>query len=77
MVVTSGDAPEWIKIDDDQVRVDLEAMADQEAHQEVDQDTMMGSVIEADSTDHTMEEIKTAVSMISTADIIMEVDSIM
>ena len=77
MVVTSGDAPEWIKIDDDQVRVDLEAMADQEAHQEVDQDTMMGSVIEADSTDHTMEEIKTADSMISTADIIMEVDSIM
>ena len=75
--MTSGDAPEWIKIDDDQVRVDLEAMADQEAHQEVDQDTMMGSVIEADSTDHTMEEIKTAVSMISTADIIMEVDSIM
>ena len=77
MVVTSGDAPEWIKIDDDQVRVDLEAMADQEAHQEGDQDTMMGSVIEADSTDHTMEEIKTAASMISTADIIMEVDSIM
>ena len=75
--MTNGDAPEWIKIDDDQVRVDLEVMADQEAHQEVDQDTMMGSVIEADSTDHTMGEIKTAVSMISTVDIIMEVDSIM
>ena len=77
MVVTSGDAPEWIKIDDDQVRVDLEVMADQEAHQVGLEDTMMGSVIEADSTDHTMGEIKTAVSMISTAVIIMAVDSIM
>ena len=76
MVVTSGDAPEWIKIDDDQVQVDMD-MADQEVDHQDDPDLMMGSVIEADSTDHTMGEIKTVVSMISTADIIMAVDSIM
>ena len=74
--MTSGDAPEWIKIDADQVQADSEVMADREGP-EVDQDLMMGSVIEADSTDHTTEEIKTADSMISTADIITAADSIM
>ena len=73
--MTNGDAPEWIKIDDDQVQADM-AVADQEDHQDV-QDMMMDSVIEVDSTDHMMGEIKTAGTMISTADIIMAADSIM
>ena len=76
MVVTSGDAPEWIKIDDDQVQVDMDT-ADQEVDHQDGPDSMMDSVIEADSIDRTMGEIKTVVSMISMADIIMAVDSIM
>ena len=76
VVETNGDAPEWIKIEDDQVQVVLGVMADPEGHK-VDQDLMMGSVIEADSTDHTMGEIKTVDSMVSTVDIIMTAVSIM